>query len=381
VTIKDAVYAVMPQAYMDASDGGRLPAPARQIAYACRRLTGLGDKLQIDYVLKGQGGGLLTLYLAEHPDTTADWDVARDARGTFVEPHTNTSVPLGTLAVRAYLDGRPYWASSYSPPQFALDFPTHGPENRFDAILYVEKEGFAEQLAAARVQERWDIAVASCKGYSVHAARRLVRALHDRYDVPILVAHDFDKAGIGIFDTLGNVGDFVDIGVRLDDVHDERWGLAAMSEPVTYGKEGKTDPRPNLTRRGATADEVRYLCETDHVPFHGRRVELNALVGRTFIEWLEHKLEAHGVTKVIPDEQTVERAYRRAFELETINRAIRAAHRDAAERAARVTIPADLLTQVENSLDMHPELPWDDVVAAIAEAQAGTDIDGQGDEI
>ncbi|MFN2471053.1 MAG: hypothetical protein ABR583_08705 [Gaiellaceae bacterium] len=232
--------------------------------------------------------------------------------------------------------------------------------------MYIEKEGFAEQIAAAGVQERWDIAVASCKGYSIHAARRLLRTLRDRHDVPILVAHDFDKAGIGIYNTLGD-GDLVDIGLRLNDVMDSRWGLAEMSEPVTYGKEGKADPRPNLIRRGATAHEVLYLCETEEPPFRGRRVELNALVGRTFIDWFEHKLDEQGVTKVIPDVPMLEGAYRRAFELETINRAIRVAHRDAADKAARTTVPSDLLTRVANALEMHPEMPWDAVVAAIVE--------------
>lgn len=69
---------------------------------------------------------------------------------------------------------------------------THGPQDRFGAILYIEKEGFAELLAADRVQERWDIAVASSKGYSVRAARKLLVTLATRHRVPVLVAHDFD---------------------------------------------------------------------------------------------------------------------------------------------------------------------------------------------
>jgi hypothetical protein len=48
--MKAQCYAVMDQAYDEASDGGRLPVPARQMYYAVRRLSGLGDKLGDHYV-------------------------------------------------------------------------------------------------------------------------------------------------------------------------------------------------------------------------------------------------------------------------------------------------------------------------------------------
>jgi hypothetical protein len=114
--------------------------------------------------------------------------------------------------------------------------------------------GFAEQLAADRLEDRWDIAVASCKGYSVKAARRLLSELRLAHGIPVLVGHDFDAEGIGIYDTFGDPG-FIDIGLRLDDIEDERWGLAAMSEGREYATRGKPyDPRPNLIKRGATAN-------------------------------------------------------------------------------------------------------------------------------
>lgn len=50
--IKRRVYEALPEAYAEASAGGRLPAPARQVGYAVRRLSGLGDELTLDYFLK-----------------------------------------------------------------------------------------------------------------------------------------------------------------------------------------------------------------------------------------------------------------------------------------------------------------------------------------
>ena len=53
-------------------------------------------------------------------------------------------------------------------------FPTSGPRNRFGAILFIEKEGFKPLLDAARIAERFDIAIMSTKGMSVTAARQLI---------------------------------------------------------------------------------------------------------------------------------------------------------------------------------------------------------------
>ena len=98
VTVKDAAWAVMEEAYRLASGGGRYPANARQIMYAARpdilRLTGK-DKLDDDYFTQT----LLPDYVAEH-GKAAEWDVVFDARGSFVEPHTGHEVRLGTIDVR-----------------------------------------------------------------------------------------------------------------------------------------------------------------------------------------------------------------------------------------------------------------------------------------
>jgi hypothetical protein len=151
VTQKAAVYAAMPRAHAEASDGGQLPAPARQVGYALRRITGLGNALSMDYLLKGNRGGLINAYLEDHPEETADWDIVRDARGTLGEPHTGRRVPLGTIEVRDYLrwsDDDPFGDDDDYTPEFALRWQTYGPRDRYSAILYIEKEGFSEQLGA-----------------------------------------------------------------------------------------------------------------------------------------------------------------------------------------------------------------------------------------
>ena len=93
---KVAVYEAIPRAYAAASNDEQLPA-LREIAYALRRITGLGDELSMDYLLEGRRRAHQRLPARSRE--TAGWDVVRDARGAFIEPHTGMR-SLGTLDVR-----------------------------------------------------------------------------------------------------------------------------------------------------------------------------------------------------------------------------------------------------------------------------------------
>jgi hypothetical protein len=380
--IKAQVWDDLPAAYDEASDGGRLPVPARQLMYAVRRISRLGDRLDSKYFLGTLIGTRFDEYLAHNPDA-ADWDIVRDNRGTFREPHTGQEVPLGTIAVRDYLrrvttNDRP---STYRtlPPELPLGWWTIGPKNRFGGIVYIEKEGFDHLIADAGIAGRFDLAFASCKGYSVDAARRLIRQLHEHYGVPVYVVHDFDKQGVGIFDTLGD--GYVDLGLRLDDIRtlNQRadWDLGLMSESVDYvHHRGRPyDPRPNLAERGATADEIEFLCPTSQPPFRGRRVELNALVGQTFVNWLEANLAEHGVAKVIPDNATLEAAYRRAYESRWLNLQIARLDTQAQDLAGAAELPDDLAGRVATLVADASHLAWDSVVAQLVRQAIPDDED------
>ncbi len=70
------------------------------------------------------------------------------------------------------------------------------------------------------------------------------------------------------------------------------------------------------------------------------------VAGQRFIDWLEAKLAEHHVAKIVPDEDTLGDAFRRAYETALINRAIEQPCDNAREQAAAVDVPADLVTQV-----------------------------------
>jgi hypothetical protein len=243
---------------------------------------------------------------------------------------------------------------------------TKGPHNRFGTVLFIEKEGFAPILKDAGIAERYDLAVMSSKGLPVKAACDVVRRLHDQ-DVKILVARDFDLAGFKIARTmrrgtrLAEGTPITDIGLRLDDVAE------LESEPVTYSQQ--KDPRRYLERCGATEAERDFLVDGGDRwrGYEGRRVELNAMTSEQLIQWLESKLEEHGVEKIVPDEETLGRAYRRAlFRIEE--------EKVLAKLAAEMPeadVPDGLAERVRDRLEEYPDESWDEAVDEIASELAG----------
>jgi hypothetical protein len=261
MSIKEAAYEVMEEAYLDASGDGEYPATARQIMYAARRrileLTGK-EKLDDKYFTQK----LLPDFQNENPDLTADWKTAYDARGHFIEPHTYHEIGLGTLEVQDYLDSKVEIgpAVSLSANQ---KYPTRGPLNRYKTILFIEKEGFMPLMEAARIAERFDVGIMSTKGVSVTAARQLLDKLtEDGHLKKVLILHDFDAYGFSIFGTLftdtrrytfSNEVPVVDLGLRLSDVEE----LGLESEPYEVKDwEARVE---TLRRHGATEEEIEFL--------------------------------------------------------------------------------------------------------------------------
>jgi hypothetical protein len=374
MSIKDAAWAVMEQAYAQASDDGRLPANARQIMYAARPkiLAATGaEKLGDAYFTQA----LLPDYIVKNPGRCGDWDVVFDARGHFVEPHTGRSIPLGTLAVRQYLGDR-------SRPEAAVTlnsqvlYPTSGPENRYRNVLYIEKEGFDALIAQAQIADRYDLAVMSTKGMSVVAARHLLDRLAPLID-RVFVLHDFDISGFTIGGTLTadgrryifeNAVHMVDLGLRLDDVN----MVGLQSEPVSAI--GNRDARvETLRRHGATWEEVEFLTGVgDDVV--ARRVELNAMTSRQFIDFIETKLIEHGVEKVVPGIDTIEAHARRLIEQRLAHEALSGFRDRIAKHAAEATLPVGIEDQLRNYLARHPNLPWDVALGEILVDQNGRDV-------
>ena len=353
LTLKDAAFGVMEEAYLKASANGTLPANARQIYYAARgpiKATGR-ESLDSNYFTQT----LLIGYVEGHSGRTSSWNVVFDDRGHFVEPHTRHTFGLGTLNVRAYI--RSIAALELREPRLAsASVATSGPEGRYGGVLFVEKEGFMPLMKAAKIGERFDLAITSSKGMSVTAARELIDQV---CGLGLSLA-----SGFSIAKTLTGssrrywfrhrIKTIVDMGLRLADVEAE--GLE--SEPVIQDK----DPdavRRRLAINGAIEAEIAFLLD-------GERVELNAMTSDQLVAFVERKLIAAGARKVVPVKATLAEAYG-AFRREANARPVVEAE---FERLARIAIkaPSDLEARVKQYLTEHPAETWDDAVRQIAVA-------------
>jgi hypothetical protein len=194
LTIKEVAEAVMPEAYLKASNGGRYWANARQIFYVARPLVQeqTGRPLDDKYFTQV----LLPDFMEEHGFD--NWKVAYDARGHFVEPHDGHSFGVGTLQVNSYLDSINDEPELEAAALAQASFKLHGPKGNFGAVLFIEKEGFDPLLRQAQIANKFDIAIMSTKGMSVTAARRLADEMCHEHNIPLLLLHDFDKAGFSI---------------------------------------------------------------------------------------------------------------------------------------------------------------------------------------
>ncbi len=278
VSQKEIVFKVLPRAIERA--GGLFSA--RDLYYATRPLANAHyaweDGKQLDSHYFSQT--LLTEYQEMRGPIQGLW---RDPRGQLHEPHTEKSLALGTREVASY--------------QF--------PEYSFDKILYVEKEGEWPKLQAARLAERYDMAIASSKGYPVEAVRELF-ARAEGGDYQLFVFHDADLDGYNIARVMRHATrrmphhsvEVVDIGLTVEDALE----MGLDSEPF---RRKKHISWPLFVSLSDVAKEYLYRPNSYGAGVEGERFELNAILPDTArIEYIERKLEEAGVRgKVIPPEE------------------------------------------------------------------------------
>ena len=361
VSIKEAAWRVMEEAFMQASANNTLPATARQIMYAARpKIAQRADRELGGQFDKYFTQTLLPDYIVERRPAWAS-RVVFDARGHFAEPHSNTEIGLGTLEVRDYVAGiRSHRVNGFAFDMREKHYPTAGPKNRFGAILFLEKEGFSPLLEEVRLAERYDLAIMSTKGMSVTASRELVQELCATHDIPLLVLHDFDISGFTIFGTLrsntrrftyGRTFKVIDFGLRLADI------AGLEREDVYVSSPSKA--AATLRRHGATQQEIDILVG-------GERVELNALASDELVALIERKLNENGIAKVIPDDNTLADAYRRMHKQAVIQDKIEELIEDLDEDD-EVEVPTELRQRVEEAIKLDPARSWDAIIGEIAE--------------
>jgi len=365
-----AAPSILPGAYEHASGDGEYPVSKRQLYYAAREsfLKHTGKDIDYGYF----ANTLLVQYMNRNPHAES-WKVTADPRGTLVIPNDvgEVRIPCGTLAIDDHLEETRRAIDPYAvAAELPCEWPSLAAGVRYQAVLYIEKEGFEPLLKAARIGERYGLAILSCKGQSVVAARRFVdEVCAIGGGVPLLVVHDFDKSGFEISQRLTTASaaavetdrvsyhfqnkiDVHDLGLRIDDV--KKYELAGES------CEFRGDFAPDSI---CTKSEKEFLRS-------GRRVELNAFTSPQFIDWLESKLDTHLERQFIPDDAILKDAYRRAIVIGKVNDAVRDVARRAVSEAKEVAIPADIRQQVADAMRSERSVePWDKVLSRLAQSK------------
>ncbi len=362
VSFKDAAAQIMQAAYLKVSGNDTLPANARQIMYAARphiqKVTGkpLGDSYFTQVLLPD--------YIEENDVT---WDIVYDARGHFTEPHDGESFGVGTLEVRDYLGGL-HEPKIIDAALNQAHVQTNGPSGNFSAVLFIEKEGFDPLVKAARITEKFDLALMSTKGMSVTAARALADEMCHKYDIPLIILHDFDKSGFSIKGTLQrdtrryqfkNSITTIDIGLSLKDVQ----AMRLESEYQHHAKGSKETLIANVRRNGATNAEIAFMFRDFDETRSTRRIELNAMTSPQFIAFLERKLKEAGIAKIIPERDLLSKVY---VGLERGHRLQKVLDEHAKRgKDLKVKVPKDLRRRVAKLLKEKPTLRWDAALAKI----------------
>lgn len=272
---KDAVFQVLPEAIVNATGDGLFPVSARNLYYQVRPLLQDYIDKELDYNYFSQS--LLVQYQEQHG---AIQGLYYDPRGVLYEPHTGKAIPLGTRELKGY----------------------RFPDWLFNKILYVEKKGLLPILQAAKLAERYDLAIVAGEGYASEAVRLLFDTASKNQGYQLFVLHDADTHGYNICRTLGEETrrmpgyqvEVIDLGLHLQEAldlglptekftrkNDLPWGLHLTEIEKEYFK-------------GQPHGRKSWICQ---------RVELNAFTAPALVHYIEVKLQVAGALgKVIPPE-------------------------------------------------------------------------------
>jgi hypothetical protein len=214
-------------------------------------------------------------------------NVYYDPRGKIYEPHTGRAMDLGTRDVESY------------------EFPSY----TFNKLLFVEKRGQVPLLQAAKIAERYDLALVTEAGFATVAARTLLSAGSEGEKYQVFCLHDADYPGYNILRTLREATERMpehsmevhDIGLTVEQV------IAADKTPETYHRTSKVPekliPLLNDVEREWFLGE--YLGKKGNKnTYSSKRFELDDLTAPELIDHIERRLEELGVEpKVIPPQE------------------------------------------------------------------------------
>jgi hypothetical protein len=379
VCFTDVANQILPAAYKHASGDGYYSVSKRQLYYACREAfkQKTGRPLEYGYF----ADTLLVQYMNRHPNL--GWKITADPRGTLTIPNSRSDVriPVGTIQIDNHMREAARACDPYGDVKkmsVRAEWPSLAAGQRYQAVLYIEKEGFGPILEEAEIAERYDLAILSCKGQSVVAARRFIdEVCAVGRDVPLLVFHDFDKAGFEIAQRLTTVSGWAEENDRVtyrfrNDIKVIDLGLR-LADVEAYGLKGES-----CEFRGHFAADSIATPEEQEFLRSGRRVEMNEFTSPQIVECLEAKFDEHLPGRLIPGDDVLADAYRRALAAASINRAIDKVRDKAIDRAKAAAVPESLRRRLKKRMKASDE-PGDQVLyELVAERKSKLSQEGDG---
>jgi len=293
MSVKDATAAVLEDAWKHTTGDGQLPVGARRLFYAVRsRIPALTSKrFNPDKGYDYFSQTLLPNYQKQRVEDGKEplAGVYYDPRGKIHEAHTGKAMDLGTQDVDTY------------------EFPPH----TFNKLLYVEKRGQVPLLQAARLAERYDMALVTEAGFATVAARTLLSAGAKDKKYQVFCLHDADYPGYNILRTLREATERMpehsmevhDIGLTVEQV------IAMGKTPETYTR-SSTVPKDLIPLLNDVEQEWfvgEYLGKRGKKDtYSSKRFELDDLTAPEVIQHIEDRLEELEVEpKVIPPDEAL----------------------------------------------------------------------------
>jgi len=278
VSVKDAVFEVIPEAFAAASGDGQYPVSVRTLFYQVRpRVQEYNTGRDLDWNYFSQD--LVQQYQRLYGSLSG---LYYEPRGTLYEPHSDNKLELGTREVADYKF--PAWT--------------------FNKILYVEKQGLWPVLQQAQLGQRYDMAIVAGQGYATESCRALfARAGEGKYQ--LFVLHDADPAGYNIARTMreetkrmpGYQVDVIDMGLTVEDAVDMGLDRETFTRKRALPSALDLNDLEAEWFGGQHQGRNGWICQ---------RVELNAMTAPQLVTYIEAALERHGATaKVVPPPEVI----------------------------------------------------------------------------
>ena len=293
VSIKDAVFQVLPDAIQGATDNERLPANVRALYYKVRDAIQKYTAEELSYKYFSQ-----TILIDYWKVKGRNPLIYNDPRGVLYAPHSGGVLQLGTLEVDQYIF----------------------PEYEYNKILFIEKKGLLHTIKAANLHKKYDMAIIAGEGYASEAVRILLDKAQTGQDYTIFVLHDADPSGYDIARTIQDSTkrmpnhniEVIDLGLTVQDAID----LNINSETFTRKNKLSQDLELNPIERDYFGGKLKVIGTKKS--WVCRRIELNAMSAGELVDYIDkgisQAIERRKLNKkVIPPELTLNDTAHKVF--------------------------------------------------------------------